>query len=105
LVGTPSIYIPQVGTSSTGPIECHSIRSPGTSPARLLDYSDAKADQFGRGHILTTTERMTKKDIIKIGTTDVIVQENNEGPMIFGELANTNKKEDMAAIKIADPKY
>jgi hypothetical protein len=25
--------------------------------------------------------------------------------MIFGELANTNKKEDMAAIKIADPKY
>jgi hypothetical protein len=35
---------------------------------------------------------MTKKDIIKIGTTDVVVQENNEGPMIFGESANTRKK-------------
>jgi hypothetical protein len=46
-----------------------------------------------------------KKDIIKIGTTDVIIQENNEGPMIFGESANTTKKEDTAAIKIADPKY
>jgi hypothetical protein len=30
---------------------------------------------------------------------------NNEGPMIFGESANTNKKEDTAAIKIADQKY
>jgi hypothetical protein len=44
------------------------------------------------GHIPTATERMTKKDIIKIGTTDVVVQENNEGPMIFGESANTRKK-------------
>jgi hypothetical protein len=43
-------------------------------------------------------------DIIKIGTTDVVIQENNEGPMIFGESANTNKK-DTTAIKIADPKY
>jgi hypothetical protein len=31
-------------------------------------------------------------DIIKIGTTGVVVQQNNEGPMIFGESANTNKK-------------
>jgi hypothetical protein len=46
-----------------------------------------------------------KKDIIKIGTTDVVVHENNEGPVIFGESANTNKKEDTTAIKIADPKY
>jgi hypothetical protein len=44
------------------------------------------------GHIPTATERTTKKDIIKIGTTDVVIQENNEGPMIFGESANTNKK-------------
>jgi hypothetical protein len=29
------------------------------------------------------TERTTKKDIIKIGTADVIIQENNKGPMIF----------------------
>jgi hypothetical protein len=56
------------------------------------------------GHISTATERTTKMDIIKIGTTDVIIKENNEGPMIFGESANTNKKEDMIVIKIANPK-
>jgi hypothetical protein len=50
-------------------------------------------------------ERTTKKDIIKIGTTDVIIQKESEGLMIFGESANTNKTEDTAAIKIADPKY
>jgi hypothetical protein len=43
-----------------------------------------------------------KKDIIKIGTADVIIHENNEGPMIFGESANTTKKEDMTAIKTVD---
>jgi hypothetical protein len=52
-----------------------------------------------------TTERTTKKDIIKIGTADVVIQKESEGPMIFGESANTNKTEDTAAIKIADPKY
>jgi hypothetical protein len=57
------------------------------------------------GHIPTATKRMTKKDIIKICTTNVVVQENNEGPMIFGESANKNTKEDTDAIKIADPKY
>ena len=31
------------------------------------------------------TERTTKKDIIKIGTTDVVIQKESEGPMIFGE--------------------
>jgi hypothetical protein len=51
------------------------------------------------------TERTTKKDIIKIGTADVIIQEDNEGPMIFGESANTTKKEDTATIKTTDPKY
>jgi hypothetical protein len=44
------------------------------------------------GHTPAATERTTKKDIIKIGTVDVIIQENNEGPMIFGESANTTKK-------------
>jgi hypothetical protein len=57
------------------------------------------------GHIPAATERTTKKDIIKIGTVDVIIQEDNEGPMIFGESANTTKKEDTATIKTADPKY
>jgi hypothetical protein len=57
------------------------------------------------GHIPAMTETTTKKDIIKIGTSDVIIQENNEGPMIFGESANTTKKEDTADIKTVDPKY
>jgi hypothetical protein len=70
----------------------------------LPDHSAEKADQSGRGHIPTTTKRKTKKDIIKIGTTDVVIQDN-EGPMIFGESANTNRKEDTTAIKIANPKY
>jgi hypothetical protein len=48
---------------------------------------------------------MIKGDIIKIGTTDVVVQQNNEGPMIFGESANTNKKEGTTVNKTADPKY
>jgi hypothetical protein len=43
------------------------------------------------------TQRTTKKDIIKIGTADVVIQEDNKGPMIFGESANT--------IKTTDPKY
>jgi hypothetical protein len=105
LGGTPNICIQQVGTSSTRPIERRSIRSPGTGPTRLPDYSASKADQSGRGHIPAATERTTKKDIIKIGTADAIIQENNEGTMIFGESANTTKKEDTTAIKTADPKY
>jgi hypothetical protein len=51
------------------------------------------------------TGRATKKDIIKIGTADVVIQEDNKGPMIFGESANTAKKEDTTTIKAADPKY
>jgi hypothetical protein len=57
------------------------------------------------GYIPAATERTTKKDIIKIGSADVIIQENNEGPMIFGESANTTKKEDTTTIKTVDPKY
>jgi hypothetical protein len=57
------------------------------------------------GHTATTSNSMKKGDIIKIGTTDVVVQQNNEGPMIFGESANTNKKESTTVNKIADPKY
>jgi hypothetical protein len=105
LGGTPNICIQQVGTTSTRPIERRSIRSPGTGPTRLPDYSASKADQSGKGHIPAATERTTKKDIIKISTTDVIIQEDNEGLMIFGESANTTKKEDTTTIKTADPKY
>jgi hypothetical protein len=53
------------------------------------------------GHIPAATKRTTKKDIIKIGTVDVIIQEDNEWPMIFGESANTTKKEDTTTIKTA----
>jgi hypothetical protein len=105
LGGTPNICIQQVGTSSTRPIERCSIRSPGIGPTRLPECSASKADQSGRGHIPAAIERTTKNDIIKIGTADVIIQEDNEGPMIFGEAANTTKREDTATIKTADPKY
>jgi hypothetical protein len=44
------------------------------------------------GHMPAATERTTKKDIIKIGTADVVIQKESEGPMIFGESANTTKK-------------
>jgi hypothetical protein len=57
------------------------------------------------GHIPAATKRTTKKDIIKIGTVDVVIQEDNKGLMIFGELANATKKEDIATIKTADPKF
>jgi hypothetical protein len=69
------------------------------------EYSALKADQSGRGHVPATIERTTKKDVIKIGTADVVIQEDNKGPMIFGESANTTKKEDTGTIKTADPKY
>jgi hypothetical protein len=105
LGGTPNICIQQVGTSSTRPIERRSIRSPDTGPTRLPECSASKADQSGRGHIPAAIERTTKKDIIKIGTVDVIIQEDSEGPMIFGESANTTKKEDKTTIKTVDPKY
>jgi hypothetical protein len=57
------------------------------------------------GHTPAATERTTKKDIIKVGTADVVIQEDKKGSMIFGELANTTKIEDTATIKTADPKY
>jgi hypothetical protein len=69
------------------------------------EYSASKADQSGRRHIPAATERTTKKDVIKIGTADVVIQEDNKGSMIFGESANTTKKEDTTTIKTADPKY
>jgi hypothetical protein len=103
--GTPNICIEQVGTSSIRPIEHRSIRSPDTGPTRLPEYSASKADQFNRGAYTCSDRKNNKKDIIKIGTTDVIIQEDNEGTMIFGELANITKKEDTTTIKTADPKY
>jgi VCBS repeat-containing protein len=54
----------------------------------LLDNSAAKVDQLGSGHReerSTCSKRTTKRDIIKIGTINVVIQGNNEGPMIFGK--------------------
>jgi hypothetical protein len=92
LGGTPNICIQQGGSSSTKLIGHQSIQSSGTGPARLPDHSAAKVDQSGRGHIATTSNMTTKGDIIKIVTADVIVQENNEGPMIYGESTTQAKK-------------
>jgi hypothetical protein len=53
-----------------------------------------------------STKITTKEDIIKIGTKDVVVQGNNEGPMIFGKLANADKEEDTGMTsKTTDLKY
>jgi hypothetical protein len=57
------------------------------------------------GICLQQLKEQQKKDIIKIGTADVVIQGDNKGPMIFGESANTTKKEDKVTIKTADPKY
>jgi hypothetical protein len=62
------------------------------------------------GHTATTSNRTTKGDFIKIGTTNVIIQEDDKGSMIFDESTSTNKKENMtvnktiAKAKIAAPK-
>jgi hypothetical protein len=71
----------------------------------LTDHSAAKADQSDKGHISTASKRTIEGDDIKIGTSDVVVKRNNEGPMIFGESANTSKKVDTTTSKTADPKY
>jgi hypothetical protein len=71
----------------------------------LPDYLAAKANQSGMGHISIATKRTTKGDIIKIGTTDVVIQGNNEWLVIFGKSTHTGEEEDMAASKTAGPKY
>jgi hypothetical protein len=92
LGGTPNICIQQFGTSSTRPIERRSIRSPDTGPTRLLEYSASNADQSCRGAYTCSDRKDNKKGYHQIGTADVIIQEDNEGLMIFGESANTTKK-------------
>jgi hypothetical protein len=59
----------------------------------------------GGGHTTTASNRMTKGDFIKIGTTDVIIQEDDKGSMIFDESASTNKKENTSVNKTINPKY
>jgi hypothetical protein len=54
----------------------------------------------------TNSKRTTNTDVIKIGITDVIIQGNNEGSMIFGESAKTKEEKDIGATsKTSNPKY
>jgi hypothetical protein len=70
---------PQSGPRAQAQQDCRTTR-----PQRLTNPAG--------GHTATTSNSTKKGDVIKIGTTDVVVQQNNKGPMIFGESANTNKK-------------
>jgi hypothetical protein len=83
---------PQSGPRAQAQQDCRTTR-----PQRLTNPAG--------GHTTTTSNSTKIGDVIKIGTTDVVVQQNNEGPMIFGESANTNKKEGTTVDKTADPKY
>jgi hypothetical protein len=51
------------------------------------------------GYIATASNTTIKGYVIEIGTTDVIVQQNNEGSMISGKSANTYKKGDTTVNK------
>jgi hypothetical protein len=64
-------------------------------PARFPDYSATKTAQSDRRQgekISTSAKRMTSGDIIKIGTTNVVIQGNNEGLMIFGKSAKIDEE-------------
>jgi hypothetical protein len=81
------------------------------SGSRARAQQDCRTTQTQRpinptgGHTTTTSNRTTKGDFIKIGTTDVIIQEDDKGSMIFDESASTNKKENMTVNKTINPKY
>ena len=52
--------------------------------------------------------KTTTSDITKIGTTNVIINSNNEGPMTFDVLAKANGEKNKIAVastKISNPKY
>ena len=47
---------------------------------------------------------MTTGDVIKIGTTYIIINGKNEGPITFGESSKTNEEKDKGATsKMYDP--
>jgi hypothetical protein len=83
---------PQSGPQAQAQQDCRTTR-----PQRLTNPAV--------GYIATTSNSTIKGDVIEIGTTDVIVQQNNEGPMISGKSASTNKKDDTAVNKTANSKY
>jgi CO dehydrogenase/acetyl-CoA synthase epsilon subunit len=48
---------------------------------------------------------MTSGDIIKIGTTDVVIQGNNEGIMIFGKSAKLDEETPQEQLVKLHQKY
>jgi hypothetical protein len=79
----------------------------------LSECYATKADQSNRGHrgkvstiVATNAKRTTNENIIKIGTIDVVIQDNNEILMMFGKSAKTNEEKDIEATrKTSDRKY
>jgi hypothetical protein len=70
---------PQSGPRAQAQQDCQTMR-----PQRLTNLAG--------GHTATASNSTIKGDVIKIGTTYDVVQQNNEGSMVFGGSANTNKK-------------
>jgi predicted ATPase len=73
--------------------------------SNIVGLLGRKGRPIRQGHKSTVAKRTTKGDIIKIGTTYVIIQGNYEGTIVFGKSANTSKEEDTTASKTADPRY
>jgi hypothetical protein len=79
----------------------------------MLDSSATKAKQTDRGHreitstiVATNAKRTTNEDVIKIGTSDVVINGNNKGSMIFGKSTKINEEKGKVVIsKMYDPKY
>jgi hypothetical protein len=71
--------------------------------------STTKAEQSSRGHgekLSTSAKRKINGDIIKIGITDIVIQGNNEGLIIFGKSTKLDKGKDMIPTsKTIEPKY
>ena len=79
----------------------------------MLKCLAIEVDQSGRGHrekvstvVATNAKRTTNGDVIKIGTTDVVIQGNNEGLMSFDKSAKTSEGKDIGSTsKTSDPNY
>jgi hypothetical protein len=80
----------------------HHLKVPSTAKRFIIVFGDQKGTNIL--FYACSNSKNNKKDIIKIGTAYVVIQGDNKGPMIFGESANTTKK-DTVTIKTADPKY
>jgi hypothetical protein len=56
--------------------------------------------------VATNAKRTTNGDVIKIGRTDVVIQGNNEGPVIFDKSDKTSEGKDIGSTsKTSDPNY